>query len=163
MPPTAADLIREPTLGPLVDHHAFALTAQEGLLVRARKEVRGMLGGRTDQGRIKDAVLVAVELLTNAIRHAGGAASLTLDVYGKSVLVGVVDCGRDTTAIPIDDDSLLANLPGNAATAASGGEDLAESGRGLFLVNTFANGRGVEPAREGKVVTVAFCLAGSAG
>lgn len=161
MPPTAADLIRELPLGPLVDHHAFALTAREEPLVWARKTVRRVLAGRTDQGRIEDAVLVVVELLTNAIRHAGGPVCLTLDLYEMGVIVGVVDRGRDTTAIPTDDDSLLPNLPGEV-TAATGGGDLPESGRGLFLVNAFANGWGVEPAREGKVVTAAFCLAGSA-
>ncbi|GAA3711315.1 ATP-binding protein [Streptomyces sp. NEAU-PBA10] len=161
MPPTAADLIRELPLGPLVDHHAFALTAREEPLVWARKTVRRVLTGRTDQGRIDDAVLVVIELLTNAIRHAGGPVCLTLDLYERGVIVGVVDRGRDTTAIPTAPGSLLADLQ-DEVSATTGGADLSESGRGLFLIDAFANGWGVEPAHEGKVVTAAFCLAGSA-
>ncbi|WP_369362150.1 ATP-binding protein [Streptomyces sp. CG4] len=161
MPPTAAELIRELTLGQLVDHHAFALTAREEPLAWARETVRRLLHDRTDQNRIDDTVLVVTELLTNAIRHAGGPVSLTIDLYEKGVTVGVVDRGRDTTAIPTDAVSLLAGLQDEATAATSGG-DLATSGRGLYLVSAFANGWGVEPAREGKVVTAAFCLAGSA-
>jgi anti-sigma regulatory factor (Ser/Thr protein kinase) len=160
VPPTAAELIRELTLGPLVDHHAFALTAKEEPLTWARETVRRLLKDRTDQARIDDTVLVATELLTNAIRHAGGPVSLTLDLYEKGVTVGVVDRGRDTTAIPTAPVSSLAGLQDEAVGTISG-EDLPESGRGLYLISAFATGWGVEPAREGKVVTAAFCLAGS--
>lgn len=161
MPPTAADLSRELTLGPLVAHHTFALAAKREPLVWARKTVRRvLLTRRIDQGRIDDAVLVVIELLTNAIRHAGGPVCLTLDVYEKGVIVGVVDRGRDTTAIPTAPRSLLAELQ-DEVSATTGGAELPESGRGLFLINAFANGWGVEPAHEGKVVTAAFCLTGS--
>ncbi|WP_329156048.1 ATP-binding protein (plasmid) [Streptomyces sp. NBC_01456] len=160
MPPTAAELIRDLTLGPLVDHYAFALVSKEEPLAWARETVRILLKGRTDQGRIDDAVLVVSELLTNAIRHAGGPVSLTLDLYEKGVTVGVVDRGRDTTVIPTVPVSLLASLQDEEAAEISG-EDLPENGQGLYLVSSFATAWGVEPAYEGKVVTAAFCLAGS--
>ncbi len=161
MPPTASDLSRKLTLGPLVDHHAFALTARAEPLVWARETVRRELTGRIDQGRIDDAVLVVVELLTNAIRHAGGPVCLTVDLYEKGVIVGVVDRGRDTTAVPTVSRSLLAELQ-DEVSATTCVADLPESGRGLFLIDAFANGWGVEPVHEGKVVTAAFCLTGSA-
>ncbi|KUN17587.1 hypothetical protein AQJ11_37630 [Streptomyces corchorusii] len=162
MPPTtAAELFRELPLGPLVDHHSFALTASEKLLSWARETVRGLLHGRTDRDRIDDTVLVVTELLTNAIRHGDGPVSLILDLYENGVTVGVVDRGRDTTVIPADVVSLMASSQ-EEATATTGGGHLPTSGRGLYLVNAFANGWGVEPAREGKVVIAAFCLSGSA-
>ncbi|MEU9744751.1 ATP-binding protein [Streptomyces niveus] len=161
MPPTAAELIRELPLGQLVDHQFFALTATEEPLAWARETVRRLLHGQADQDRIDDAVLVVTELLTNAIRHAGGPVSLTLDLYEKGVTVGVVDRGTDITALPADVVSFLAGLqdetPGEADV-----RGLPTNGRGLYLVSAFASGWGVEPAREGKVVTAAFCLAGSA-
>ncbi|MFB7597600.1 ATP-binding protein [Streptomyces sp. NPDC056160] len=164
MPPTAADLVRELPLGQLVDHNAFALTTMEEPLTWARKTVRRLLRDRTGRDRIDDAVLVVTELLSNAIRHGGGPVSLTLDLYEKGVTVGVVDRGEDTTAIPADVVTLLACPSDRAADGTDGadGEDLPTSGRGLYLVNAFANGWGVEPAPEGKVVIAAFRLAGSA-
>ncbi|WP_371793003.1 ATP-binding protein [Streptomyces sp. NBC_01471] len=161
MPPTAADLIRELPLGRRVDHHFFALTSKEEPLVWARATVRRLLHGQTDQERIDDAVLVVTELLTNAIRHGGGPVSLTLDLYEKGVTVGVVDRGTDITALPADVVSFLASLQDETPGEADGC-DLHTSGRGLHLVSAFASGWGVEPAREGKVVTAAFCLAVSA-
>ncbi|MGW6145500.1 ATP-binding protein, partial [Streptomyces sp. NPDC055140] len=147
MPPTAAELIRELTLGQLVDHHAFALASKAEPLTWARETVRKLLRDRTDQGRIDDTVLVVTELLTNAIRHAGGPVSLTLDLYEKGVTVGVVDRGRDTTAIPTAPVSFLAGLQDEAA-ATIGGEDLPETGRGLYLISAFANGWGVARIRD---------------
>ncbi|MFD7615548.1 ATP-binding protein [Streptomyces sp. NPDC059802] len=161
MPPTAAELIRELPLGPLVDHHAFALVTEEEPLTWARETVRRLLQDRTDQTRIDDAVLVATELLTNAIQHAGGAVALTLDLYEKGVTVGVEDGGRDTTVIPTASENLLAGLQDDTIGTAEE-EDLPEGGRGMYLVSAFSTGWSVEPASEGKIVTAAFCLAGSA-
>lgn len=107
VPSTTAEFIQ---LGQLVDHHAFALKARSEPLAWARETVRWLMKDRSDQGRIDDTVLVATELLTNAIRHAGGPVSFTLDLYEEGVTVGVVDCGTDTTAIPAVPVSLLADL-----------------------------------------------------
>lgn len=161
MPPTAADLIRELPLGQLVDHQFFALTAMEEPLAWARSTVRRLLHGQTDQDQIDDAVLVVTELLTNAIRHAGGPVALTLDRFEKGVTVAISDRGRDIAALPADIVCPFVNSPKGTSREAGAG-DLATSGRGLFLVDAFASGWGVEPAREGKVVTAAFCSSGSA-
>ncbi|EGE39557.1 ATP-binding protein [Streptomyces sp. SID4928] len=160
MPPTAADLIRELPMGQLVDHQIFALTSMEEPLAWARNTVRRLLHGQSDQDQIDDAVLVVTELLTNAIRHAGGPVSLTLDRFEKGVTVGVTDRGRDIAALPADVVCPLANSPKGAPGEAGGG-DLTTNGRGLFLVAAFASGWGVEPAHNGKVVTAAFCSSGS--
>ncbi|MFH9561199.1 ATP-binding protein [Streptomyces globisporus] len=161
MPPTAADLIRELPMGQLVDHQFFAIATMDEPLAWARNTVRRLLHGQTDQDQIDDAVLVVTELLTNAIRHAGGPVSLTLDRFEKGVTVSVTDRGRDIAALPADVACPLANSPKQTAEEVGEG-DLATNGRGLFLVGAFASGWGVEPARDGKVVTAAFCSSGSA-
>ncbi|MFF9436482.1 ATP-binding protein [Streptomyces sp. NPDC014735] len=160
MPSTTAELIRGRKLGQLVDHHAFALKARSEPLAWARETVRWLLKDRSDQGRIDDTVLVVTELLTNAIRHAGGPVSFTLDLYEKGVTVGVVDCGTDTTAIPAVPVSHLADLNDGEADTIDR-LDLPEGGQGLFLISAFANAWGVELVPAGKVVTAAFYLRGS--
>lgn len=144
MPPTAADLIRELPLGRLVDHQFFALTAKEEPLAWARETVRRLLHGQTNQDRIDDALLIVTELLTNAIRHAGGPVSLTLDLYEKGVTVGVVDRGTDITALPADVVSFLASSQDETSGEAGGG-NLPTNGRGLYLVSAFASGWGSNP------------------
>ncbi|MBV9026552.1 MAG: ATP-binding protein, partial [Streptomycetaceae bacterium] len=96
MPPTTAGLIEDQALGDLVDHRAFSLVGVTEPLELARNKVREALTGRTDEGRVDDAVLVTDELVANAIRHADGPVSLNLDFYEKGVTVGVADRGTDT-------------------------------------------------------------------
>ncbi|MFZ3491901.1 ATP-binding protein [Streptomyces sp. 5.8] len=158
--PTAAEMIRDQALGPLVDHYAFALTAMEEPLACIREVVRRLLKGRTSQTLIDDIVLVATELLTNARRHAGGAVSFILDLYEKGVTVGVVDRGVDTKAIPTAPACNL-NAMNEEETAAIDVDELPESGQGLYLISAYATGWGVEPVGEGKVVTAALCMTGS--
>lgn len=160
MPPTAADLIKGQALGPLVDHYAVALTAMEEPTACVRQMVRSLLEGRTSRTLIDDIVLIATELLTNARRHAGGAISFILDLYEKGVTVGVLDRGMDTAAVLATPVCPLASMDeGEAATIDL--DELPEHGQGLYLVSAYATGWGVEPAREGKVVTAAL-LTGSA-
>lgn len=160
MPPTTAELIKDQTLGYLVDRRTFSLINVAEPLELARKKVREALTDQTDEGRVDDAVLVTDELVANAIRHAGGPVSLNLDFYEKGVTVGVVDRGTDTTVIPAAPVCFLADLD-DAGLGAISLDSLPEDGQGLFLVAQFATAWGVERTTFGKVVTAAFDLAGS--
>lgn len=157
MPPTTADLIEDQAFGDLVEHRTFSLVGVTEPLELARNKVREALTGRTDEGRVDDAVLVADELVANAIRHAGGPVSLDLDFYEKGVTVGVVDRGRDTTVIPTAPVSLLLDAEPGAISL----DSLPEDGQGLFLVSQCATAWCVERTALGKVLTAAFDLAGS--
>ena len=158
MQPTTADLIEDQGLGDLVDHRRFSLVGVTEPLKLARNKVREALTGRTDEGRVDDAVLVTDELVANAIRHADGPVSLNLDFYEKGVTVGVADRGTDTTVIPTSPISLLADAEPGAISL----DSLPENGQGLFLVSKFATAWCVERTPYGKVVTAAFDLVGSA-
>lgn len=161
MPPTTAELIEDQALGFLVEHRTFSLIGVPGPQELARKKVREALMDRTDEGRVDDAVLVADELVVNAIRHAGGPVSLNLDIYEKGVTVGVADRGTDTSAIPTAPVCFLAELD-DASLDKISLESLPENGQGLFLVAQFATAWGVERTNHGKVVTAAFDLSWSA-
>lgn len=67
----------------------------------------------------RDVVLLVSELVTNAVRYAGGATELRIDVKGRAVRVEVAD-GDATPARPLPPDPW------------------ASSGRGLFIVEKLA-------------------------
>ncbi|MGW7056100.1 ATP-binding protein [Streptomyces sp. NPDC054887] len=106
----------------------------------ARHCVRRIL---TDWGwseEVDTAELLFCELLSNAIQHASGGrrAGEPVEVritQGKgSLLVSVGDCGRDTTPL---------------SASSSPPAELAESGRGLLLVETMAARWGSHRSRAG--------------
>ena len=67
--------------------------------------------------------LIACELITNALRYTGGAAQFSGEIDGDEVIITVRSQGVDThLKIP--------NLP----------EVLAESGRGLYIINAISGG-----------------------
>ncbi|MEU5958194.1 ATP-binding protein [Streptomyces sp. NPDC047525] len=160
VPPTAAELVQDQTLGQLVEHRTFELIAVAEPAVWVRGVVRKTLDGRTDPSRIDDTVLVTNELVTNAIQHAGGPVSFTLDLYEKGVTVGVVDRGTDTSVIPDTPESVLADLADDEVGAVNLAA-LPENGQGLYLISAISTAWGVESTDRGKVVTAAFILGGS--
>ncbi|MEU8587197.1 ATP-binding protein [Streptomyces sp. NPDC048664] len=121
----------------------------------ARQFTRATLGGWDVGERFDDVCLVVSELVTNALRHAlpsalGGRAGeqetpvrLHLLRWTSRLVCAVRDPSHDG---PVAGDS----------------EDYsAESGRGLFLVDSFADGWGWHPlagALDGKVVWALFRL-----
>ncbi|MFE6590751.1 ATP-binding protein [Streptomyces sp. NPDC057781] len=85
-----------------------------------------------------DAVLVVSELVGNAVRHTTvGPDCLTIEIDGDQVVVAVHD--------PEPDDGCV-QLPETAA------DPLAESGRGLWLVQTLARRWYVETTAVGRAV-----------
>ncbi|MGW5689609.1 ATP-binding protein [Streptomyces asiaticus] len=115
-------------------------------LLLVREQIREALGGRVPASRVDDALLVAVELVTNAMRHTGsGPSGMDLDVYESTAVLWVHDGGKDITAV----------RPRGAAAASS---DLEEGGRGLHLVDALARRWFVWPTEGGKAVVAELDL-----
>jgi anti-sigma regulatory factor (Ser/Thr protein kinase) len=92
-----------------------------------------MQGHELDPDLERDVVLLVSELVTNAVRYAGGATELRIDVDDRSVRVEVVD-PEPTPARPLPPDPW------------------ASSGRGLQLVQELAGEWGQSGVNGGKVV-----------
>ena len=90
-----------------------------------------------DEARIEPAMLVANELVANAIVHARSAPVLSLAETGSNLMLRVSD---DSSTPPV------AQTPGP--------DELA--GRGLVLVEALADRWGIDTSASGKSVWVAF-------
>lgn len=90
-----------------------------------------------------DAVLIAAELATNAVRHAKSAFVLSLRMEGNRLRVAVRDCDP---AAP----RFLEQTTG------------ATGGRGLLIVRRLASSWGWEPTQAGKVIWATLQMPGSA-
>ncbi|WEH37882.1 ATP-binding protein (plasmid) [Streptomyces sp. AM 4-1-1] len=148
MPPTTAELVHDRSLGDLLKHRDVVLEGREAPQHMARVMLADILN--TDEARTDDAMLVASELIANAIQHAGGAVSFRIEVYELGSALGVVDRASDTGALPPS--------PSNSSTRPT---DLAVNGRGLFIVQNLASAWSVEQTENGKIVIVVLTQAGS--
>jgi Histidine kinase-like ATPase domain len=111
----------------------------------ARRWLAGLLPGTPERD---DVIVVAVELVTNAIRHtASGQDGL--------VMVEVTWCGPVLRVAVADD-----GAPDGPRLAA-GPAWLAESGRGLHLVRALAAGTGVCGDDRGRLVWADICWTGA--
>ncbi|MFD3662869.1 ATP-binding protein [Streptomyces sp. NPDC058659] len=129
-------------------HDAINLRGLKAPQWAARRIVRKTLAGKAGIECTDDVVLVADELVGNAIEHAGAAVNLSLDVYDWGVVVQVGDSGED-----------LAAVPGKPLVA----QEDDEGGRGLFLVDVLASAWGVQRDKKGKrVIAIFLCQAGDA-
>lgn len=116
--------------------HWMALPGQREPLAAARDRVRTVLAGVAPC--VDDAVLVVSELVGNAVRHTtAGPDCLTIELDGDQVVVAVHD--------PEPDD-------GRVHLSETAADPLAESGRGLWLVQTLARRWYVETTAVGKAV-----------
>jgi anti-sigma regulatory factor (Ser/Thr protein kinase) len=117
-------------------------------LVHLRSDVASLREGRrfvartlrdwqVEESRIEPVLLVANELVANAIVHARSAPVLSLEVSGDDLLVRV------------SDDSRVAPVPQTPSVDGSGG-------RGLILVEALSDRWGIDTAGRGKSVWVAF-------
>lgn len=100
----------------------------------ARAFVRESVAGQVDDSVLDDALLVASELVTNAVMHAGTRSSLEVRVDGGRLELRVSDGSRRTPR--------PRTLVGGPA----------EQGRGLVLLQALARSWGVEESADGKTV-----------
>jgi anti-sigma regulatory factor (Ser/Thr protein kinase) len=98
---------------------------------------RTLRGWRVEESRIEPVLLVANELVANAIVHARSAP-----------VVALVESG-DNLLLRVSDDSDVAPVPQNPSVDQG-------SGRGLLLVEALSDRWGVEAGAHGKCVWVAF-------
>ncbi|MEV5010583.1 ATP-binding protein [Streptomyces sp. NPDC055692] len=148
MPPTTAELVHDRSLGDLLQHRDVVLEGRDAPQRTARVELADMLSA--DGARADDAMLVASELIANAIQHAGGVVLIRIEVYEFGSALGVVDRASDTGALPTS--------PSNSSTKLA---DVAMNGRGLFLVHTLASTWSVKQTKDGKIVVAVLTQAGS--
>jgi anti-sigma regulatory factor (Ser/Thr protein kinase) len=80
-----------------------------------------------------DAALLASEVVTNALRHAGGAISVRAERDGETLVVQVLDPSPSEPVVLLPD-------------------PWSETGRGMSLVDAIAREWGVVPHPAGKVV-----------
>lgn len=104
----------------------------------ARRAVRPLLARWRLSGLLDPVLLTVSELVTNAVRYGRPPVRLSLRRCSEGLVVGV----HDSVALPPRDPSLP--------------HDDAESGRGLALVEAFADETGVRPEADGKVVWARF-------
>ena len=148
MPPPTAELVHDCSLGDLLEHRDVVLEGREAPQRAARVVLADMLDA--DEARTDDAMLVASELIANAVQHAGGAVLIRIEVYELGSALGVADRASDTGALP--------SIPSNSSTKPT---DVASNGRGLFIVQTLASTWSVEQTENGKIVIAVLTQAGS--
>ncbi|GID90898.1 hypothetical protein Adi01nite_03100 [Amorphoplanes digitatis] len=100
----------------------------------ARQAVRGACARWGLSEPVEAAELIVTELVSNAVKHAGGASELLISLRKRFLHLSVRDGG----------DGLPVRTPPNPGTV--------EGGRGLLLIEAMASGWGVVPLAEGKVV-----------
>ncbi|MEV5013929.1 ATP-binding protein [Streptomyces sp. NPDC053782] len=116
--------------------HWVALAGRCDPLASARDRARTVLADVAPC--VDDAVLVVSELVGNAVRHTtAGPDCLTIEIAGDQVIVAVHD--------PEPDD-------GRVHLSETAADPLAESGRGLWLVQMLARRWYVETTAVGKAV-----------
>jgi anti-sigma regulatory factor (Ser/Thr protein kinase) len=119
---------------------ALAASATTGSL--ARQALRQLLASaRIDTETSETAVLLATELVTNAVEHGRGAAYLDADVADQVIRLEVTDS------------STVAPRPNTEVG------ELDERGRGLILIDALASRWGVRPRPDGKTVWCELDLA----
>lgn len=116
-------------------HGHLALPADPRAAQQARAFLTRELGALLDDDAMATVVLLASELVTNAVIHAASSAEVFWDDDGVGITVGV----RDADTGPLGGGS-----PGRS--------DLAESGRGLLIVDGLSQSWGTVHANGRKTI-----------
>jgi anti-sigma regulatory factor (Ser/Thr protein kinase) len=108
--------------------------------LRRHAESAGLSGDALD-----DFVTAVNELVTNAVRHGGGAGSLRLTVDGDTVIADVTDRGEGFAGrLPVAAGPPASDVPG---------------GRGILLARKLTDTLMISDGPDGATVTVTRCLA----
>jgi anti-sigma regulatory factor (Ser/Thr protein kinase) len=127
------------TGGPMSTRLALAPSPETGSL--ARRALRQLFAtAAIDDDTRETAVLLANELVTNAVEHGGGATYLQAAVQDHAI------------RLEVSDSSPVAPRPNTDI------DDLDERGRGLLLIESLASRWGVQPQPEGKTVWCELAL-----
>lgn len=146
MPTTTAGLVHDRTLGDLLVQRDVVLDGLDAPQHAARTLLADVLDGKAED-QLFDAMLVASELIANAIQHSSGAVLMKVWAYEFGAALGVVDRGADITAIPV--------RPSNSSVDEG---TVAASGRGLFIVDSLTSAWSVEETENGKIVIAVLTL-----
>lgn len=149
MPPTTAELVHDRSLGNLLDHCDVELAGLPAPQRTARVALTNFLDD-VDEAQVDDAMLIASELIANAVQHSSGAVLIRIEVYELGTALGVVDLGRDTDVLP--------SQPRNSSVEP---DTVAASGRGLFIIQNLADTWSVEETANGKIVIAVLTREGS--
>ncbi|MFG2683871.1 ATP-binding protein [Streptomyces sp. NPDC048392] len=131
---------QECSLGRPLTHAVLDLRGLDAPQSAARGIVRRVLT-QAPAEFMDDVVLVADELVGNAVAHAGEALDVCLDLFSWGTVVQVRDRDGDMAAVPLK-------------LAPVGDEEV--NGRGLFLVNELASAWRVQSDEAGKRVVAVF-------
>jgi len=130
------------TGGPMSEMTRFALAPSADTGSRARKALRQLFeSARVDRDTSDTAVLLATELVTNAVEHGRGSAYLDAAVDDRAIRLEVTD------------GSTVRPQPNTTVT------DLDERGRGLMLIDALASRWGINSRPDGKTVWCELDLA----
>lgn len=140
MPPTTAELVHDQRLGKLLDHCVVGLAGLPAPQRSARVALSSFLDD-VDEGQVDDAMLIASELIANAVKHSPGAVLIRIEVYELGTALGVVDLDHDTDALP--------SHPCNSSVKP---DTVDTNGRGLFIIQNLADTWSVEDTASGKIV-----------
>lgn len=131
------------SLGALAAHGSFPPTAES--IAAARRLVRNALRGWAVGEVTGDALLIASELCTNAVIHAGTEFTVSCTHLGGAIRLAVRD-GYPVRTLP-------------TAVTAPGGQQT--SGRGLLLCAALSSAWGVDYDKTGKLVWCQLDLPGA--
>ena len=121
-------------------HHAWS--SQPRHVADAREFISQGLRAHGLEGHIEVVKLVVSELANNAVVHAAGPFTVSLERQNGSLTLRVTDAS-------------LQPLRGRGPVFST---SLSPSGRGLHIVASFSSGWGVNPERHGKTVWATFDL-----
>ncbi|MFE9613728.1 ATP-binding protein [Streptomyces sp. NPDC006012] len=112
----------------------------------ARRHVRETIEDLAAPERVDDAVLVASELVSNAVRHTvGGPDCMSVEVYRNVAVLRVHDAGRDVSRV-------------RASFTEATLDEPTDSGLGLLLVGKLADRWWARPTAIGKEVVAVVPL-----
>jgi len=134
-----------------LEHHRTRVPGELGDVATVRRSIGDWLRDWDLTGLVEDVELVASELITNAILHAGGEIVVVLERRGEGVRVLVRDGNPDVVPTPRARPS-VGTLGDDLDQLARSIFETTTTGRGLLLVEAFSDSWGAEVTPTSKHV-----------